>query len=157
MRLPTKWWSVKPKAMFGIHWADTPDYYVAAQSKWAFSINNSFNFSDSFGGGIYAKYEPDCNYMDMVMKSVYGVNGNIYKTFLKGNLQFRLDFNLYSKGRIVVTDTKSCRNIYRNLTKSPSLSFTATWYFRGGKKVKPKDDAESIQNYHVVDNNKDFD
>lgn len=153
----TKWWSVKPKAMFGIHWADTPDYYVAAQSKWAFSINNSFNFSDSFGGGIYAKYEPDCNYMDMVMKSVYGVNGNIYKTFLKGNLQFRLDFNLYSKGRIVVTDTKSCRNIYRNLTKSPSLSFTATWYFRGGKKVKPKDDAESIQNYHVVDNNKDFD
>ena len=151
---PFKWWQMKANANMVINSAKTDIYHVKGQERWSFSLNNDFDFGKNFGGTLSAQYEPDSHYLDAIMKSVCCVYGSIYKNFFKNQLECKLDFTLYRKGREVITDTQEYTLAHLNNTKEQKVSLFLTWRFKGGKKVKVSQGAKSIQDYYEYTNDK---
>lgn len=151
---PTKWWQTKVRANLLLNSAHTESFNVKNQAHWTFGMNNNFTFTETSGGELNLQYEPDCHYLDVLMKSVYAISGSIYKSFLNEQLECKADFTLYRKGRTSITSTPEYTLEYQNKTKSQYLSLSATWYFNGGKKVKVKQNANSIQEYKKYENDK---
>lgn len=151
---PTKWWQTKANANLLLNSAKTESFNVINQAHWTFGLNNNFTFTKTFGGELKFQYEPDCHYLDVLMKSIYSISGSIYKSFLSEQLECKADFTLYRKGRTSITSTPEYALIYLNETRSQYLSLSATWYFNGGKKVKVKQNAKSIQEYKEYVNDK---
>ena len=113
-----------------------------------------FDFGKNFGGTLSAQYEPDSHYLDAMMKSVCSVYGSVYKNFFKKQLECKLDFTLYRKGREIITDTQEYTLAHLNNTKEQKVSLFLTWHFKGGKKVKVSQGAKSIQDYYEYTNDK---
>ena len=88
------------------------------------------------------------------MKSVCSVYGSVYKNFFKNQLECKLDFTLYRKGREIITDTKEYTLAHLNDTKEQKVALSLTWHFKGGKKVKVSQGAKSIQDYYEYTNDK---
>lgn len=144
----TKWWKAKPAVTYSLHWADMMEYTVKRQEMWKLSLNNSFKFSKSIGGSLRTNYEPTSNFRNMRMHSVWSLRGTFYKTFMNNYLQFVVGFTAYAKGRKTVTETSEFTTVYKNTTKTPSVSLKVVWHFRGGKRVKVNDSVNAIQDYH---------
>lgn len=151
---PFKWWQMKANANMVINSAKTDIYHVKGQERWSFSLNNDFDFGKNFGGTLSAQYEPDSHYLDAMMKSVCSVYGSVYKNFFKKQLECKLDFTLYRKGREIITDTQEYTLAHLNNTKEQKVSLFLTWHFKGGKKVKVSQGAKSIQDYYEYTNDK---
>ncbi len=151
---PFKWWQMKANVNMAINSAKTDIYHVKGQERWAFSLNNDFDFGKTFGGTLSAQYEPDSHYLDAMMKSVCSVYGSVYKNFFKNQLECKLDFTLYRKGREMITDTKEYTLAHLNNTKEQKVALSLTWHFKGGKKVKVSQGAKSIQDYYEYTNDK---
>ena len=151
---PFKWWQMKANANMVINSAKTDIYHVKGQERWSFSLNNDFDFGKNFGGTLSAQYEPDSHYLDAMMKSVCSVYGSVYKNFFKKQLECKLDFTLYRKGREIITDTQEYTLVHLNNTKEQKVSLFLTWHFKGGKKVKVSQGAKSIQDYYEYTNDK---
>ena len=149
---PFKWWQMKANANMVINSAKTDIYHVKGQERWSFSLNNDFDFGKTSGGTLSAQYEPDSHYLDAMMKSVCSVYGSVYKSFFKNQLECKLDFTLYRKGRNIITDTKEYTLAHLNNTKEEKVSLSLTWRFKGGKKVKVSQGAQSIQDYYQYTN-----
>ena len=151
---PFKWWQMKANVNMAINSAKTDIYHVKGQERWSFSLNNDFDFGKTFGGTLSAQYEPDSHYLDAMMKSVCSVYGSVYKNFFKNQLECKLDFTLYRKGREIITDTKEYTLAHLNDTKEQKVALSLTWHFKGGKKVKVSQGAKSIQDYYEYTNDK---
>ncbi len=151
---PFKWWQMKANVNVAINSAKTDIYHVKGQEHWTFSLDNDFDFGKTFGGTLSAQYEPDSHYLDAMMKSVCSVYGSVYKNFFKDQLECKLDFTLYRKGREIITDTKEYALAHLNKTKEQKVSLSLTWRFKGGKKVKVNQGAKSIQDYYEYTNDK---
>ena len=151
---PFKWWQMKANVNMAINSAKTDIYHVKGQERWSFSLNNDFDFGKTFGGTLSAQYEPDSHYLDAMMKSVCSVYGSVYKNFFKKQLECKLDFTLYRKGREIITDTKEYTLAHLNNTKEQKVALSLTWHFKGGKKVKVSQGAKSIQDYYEYTNDK---
>lgn len=151
---PFKWWQMKANVNMAINSAKTDIYHVKGQERWSFSLNNDFDFGKTFGGTLSAQYEPDSHYLDAIMKSVCSVYGSVYKSFFKNQLECKLDFTLYRKGREIITDTKEYTLAHLNNTKEQKVALSLTWRFKGGKKVKVSQGAKSIQDYYEYTNDK---
>lgn len=144
---PFRWWQTKPVVCLRLASAKTESYHVKNQQSWRFYWNNSFNFTKTFGGTLNFQYEPDSRYLDTEMKTIFAVSGSLYKTFLDDRLQCSADFTLYRKKRDIITETADYRVARWDNSKEPYLALSLTWYFRGGQKVKVKQNANSIQDY----------
>ena len=151
---PFKWWQIKANINMAINSAKTDIYHVKGQERWSFSLNNDFDFGKTFGGTLSAQYEPDSHYLDAIMKSVCSIYGSVYKNFFKKQLECKLDFTLYRKGREVITDTQEYTLAHLNNTKEQKVALSLTWHFKGGKKVKVSQGAKSIQDYYEYTNDK---
>ena len=151
---PFKWWQMKGNVSMAVNSAKTDIYQVKGQERWSFSLNNDFDFGKTSGGTLSAQYEPDSHYLDAIMKSVCSIYGSIYKNFFKNQLECKLDFTLYRKGREIITNTQEYTLAHLNNTKEQKVSLSLTWRFKGGKKVKVSQGAQSIQDYYQYTNDK---
>lgn len=147
---PFKWWTVKPMVSLLLQYAKTSRYTVSNQAMWKFSLSNNFSFSPTFGGTLNAYYEPESRMLDALWKPVAQVNGSLYKTFLDDRLELRLDFTLWRYGRRTIIETPVYMQSVWNRTKETRAELTLTWNFSGGKKVNVRRNADSIQDYKQI-------
>lgn len=147
---PFKWWTVKPMVSLLLQYAKTSRYTVSNQAMWKFSLSNNFTFSPTFGGTLNAYYEPESRMLDALWKPVAHVNGSLYKTFLDDRLELRLDFTLWRYGRRTIIETPVYMQSVWNRTKETRAELTITWNFSGGKKVNVRRNADSIQDYKQI-------
>lgn len=152
---PAKWWQSKLRVTFVVNSLKTPDWSVNGQGHWSFNFYNSFHFSKTFGGELDFQYEPDCHYSDMKMNSVGSIEGSLYKNFFSEQLEVRVFAKPYQKGRKLITETDEGYVLsHLNRTKNHYATVTVTWYFRGGKKIKAGQSAQSIQDYKQYESDK---
>ena len=147
---PFKWWTMKPGVTFMLQYAQTSRYTVRNQAMWKFSLRNNFTFSSTFGGTLYAYYEPESRMLDALWKPVAQINGSLYKTFLDDRLELRLDFTIWRHGRRTIIETPVYMQSVWNRTKETRAELTLTWNFSGGKKVNVRRNANSIQEYKQI-------
>jgi len=61
---------------------------------------------------------------------------------------------MFSKGRESLTFGDGYTSRYHNATKTTSFTFDITWNFSGGKKVRQRIEAESLQDYNKIEERK---
>ena len=145
-----KWWKLKVSARYMSYSANTELYNVKNQSKYFYSINNSFVFSKNCGATLEAYYEPTSHFRDRIFHSVYDVNGSLYKKFINDKLEARLNFKLFRKGRVLETNTPEQLYITKTKTNEQYFRLSLTYFFKGGKSVNVKN-TTSIQDYNKIE------
>lgn len=152
MESPTRWWHFKLAGRMEI----TPENttidgvrYDKTHFKEYFYFNNSFNFSRNWGAMLNIDLEPQYNSFDRTYYAVSNVNGRLYKTFQKSNLQFALDFSPFAIRRKMARLVGQNRIITKDTTPVQYINLSVIWKFSGGKKVNV-DVVEGIQNYKEI-------
>lgn len=153
---PLKWWKFKLSGRVEI----TPEntiidgiHYDKTRYKEYFYFNNNFIFSNSWGGMLNVNFEPTFQTLDRTYHAVYNVSGQIYKTFLDGNLQMAVDFSPLGNRRKLDRQAALNKISYRYTTPVQYIGLSITWNLSGGKKVDV-DVIDGIQNYHETKDNR---
>ena len=151
---PTKWWNTKVQV------AAMQDYFVSQKEtmkgKWGgkFWWNNNFNFTSTLGGSLNAYWETKTNFENYYWQPVGNVNASLWKSFCDDKLRLSLQSMIWAKGRKTKTEGDGYTSNYHNATKPTSFSLSLTWRFSGGKKVRQRAEAESIQQYNKIEEKK---
>lgn len=145
----TKWWDTKTSASLRSNSADAGAIYKNQTSVF-FRHNSDFHIAQDFGAGLELYYEPTSHYLDRKMETVANVSGNLFKTFLNGDLDLRLNFVLWGKQRTTITENESLRFRYANQSHSPSVNLTLNYRLSGGKKVKALTNTRELQQYETT-------
>lgn len=147
---PVNWWKFKLSGRIEI----TPEnitianiHYGKTRLKEYFYFNNNFRISNGWGGMLNINLEPTYRTLDRTYHAVYNVSGQIYKSFLKDNLQIAVDFTPFGNRRKL--DRYAGRNMvsYKYTTPVQYVGLSFTWNFSGGRQVDVNV-VEGIQNYH---------
>lgn len=146
----TKWWKLKLSSSLTMLNAKMGYTEAHNQKLWKFVANNSFNFSNSMGGGLTIRYEPTSYYLDRTLESVYSLNGYFFKTFLDGDLELRADALLLNKPRVLITENANLRLKEANVTKQTFVKLSLTYNFSIGKSFKTTRFTNSIQSYETI-------
>lgn len=145
-----KWWKLKASARYMSYLAHTELYNEKNQSKYFYSVNNNFTFSKNSGATLEAFLEPTHHFRDKILRTVYDVNGSLYKKFLNDKLEARLNFKLFRKGRVLETNTHQQLYITKNNTNEQYFRLSLTYFFKGGKSVNVKNTGR-IQDYNKIE------
>lgn len=92
-------------------------------------------------------FEPTYRSLDRTYHAVYNVSGQIYKSFLKDNLQIAVDFTPVGYRRKLDRYAGRNRVSYKYTTPVQYVGLSFTWNFSGGRQVDVNV-VEGIQNYH---------
>lgn len=144
------WWETKTTAIFRLHSADA-GVVVKNQRMYMLRHASTFTFTSSFGAGLNLMYEPTYYYLERKMYAVGSVSGYIYKTMLKDKLNLRLDFDIYRKQRMSLTENEQVAFRMEGLTHSPHLSLSLSYSFGGGKKLQALPTAQELQSYQRME------
>lgn len=98
-------------------------------------------------------FEPTFQTLDRTYHAVYNVSGQIYKTFLEGNLQMAVDFTPIGNRRKLDKQFGINKVSYKYTTPVQYVGLSVTWSFSGGKKVDV-DVIDGIQDYHETKDNR---
>ena len=153
---PLKWWKFKLSGRVEISPENTTIdgiHYDKTRFKEYFYFNNNFRFSNSWGGMLSVNFEPTYRTLDRTYHAVYNINGQIYKTFLDGNLQMAVDFSPLGNRRKLDRQAALNKISYRYTTPVQYIGLSITWNLSGGKKVDV-DVIDGIQNYHETKDNR---
>lgn len=153
---PLKWWKFKLSGRVEISPENTTIdgiHYDKTRFKEYFYFNNNFRFSNSWGGMLSVNFEPTYRTLDRTYHAVYNINGQIYKTFLDGNLQMAVDFSPLGNRRKLDRQAALNKISYRYTTPVQYVGLSVTWCFSGGKKVDV-DVIDGIQDYHETKDNR---
>lgn len=151
---PTKWWNTKVQA------AAMQDYFKSEtetlKGQWGgkFWWNNNFNFTSTFGGSLNAYWETKTSFENYYWQPVGNVNASLWKSFCDDKLRLSLQSTIWAKGRKSRTEGDEYTSYYHNATKPTSFTLSLTWNFSGGKKVRQRAKAESIQQYNKIEEKK---
>lgn len=151
---PTKWWQTKVQA------AALQDKFATAEKtitgKWGgkFWWNNNFNFSETFGGSLNGYWETAMTFENHAFRPVGNLNASLWKTLFNDKLRLSMESTLCGRGRKNTIYGDGFTSYYHNATHPTSFTLTAKWYFSGGKKVKQRHEAESIQEYKKIEERK---
>ena len=151
---PTKWWNTKVQA------AAMQDYFKSKtetlKGQWGgkFWWNNNFNFTSTLGGSLNAYWETATSFENYYWKPVGNVNASLWKSFCNDKLRLSLQSTIWAKGRKSRTEGDGYTSYYHNATKPTSFILSLTWNFSGGKKVRQRAEAESIQQYNKIEEKK---
>lgn len=102
----------------------------------SYNITNIFTLGKGWDFYLDAYYEPSFKSYDRKFWSIYGITGDISKSF-KNNTSIYLSY-AWSKQRKLTTYLSDGTQTYHNLTPVPYISLTYQWKFKGGKQVKVK-------------------
>ncbi len=142
---PTKWWKTKLQSAVLQHRFSSPEQTISGKCCGKFWFNNNFNFSQTFGGYFKAYWETGTSFENYSWRPVGNIAASLWKTACKEKLRFAFESTIWAKGRKSATNGVGYTSFYANTTSSTSFDFTVTWNFSGGKKVKQRSNAESIQ------------
>ncbi len=151
---PTKWWSTKIQA------AAIQDRFVSEaetmEGQWGgkFWWNNNFNFVPTFGGSLNGYWETKTRFENYYWQPVGNVNASLWTSLCKDKLRLSLQSTVWAKGRKSRTEGAGYTSCYHNATKPTSFTFSVTWSFSGGKNVRQRSGAESIQQYSKIEERK---
>lgn len=147
---PVNWWRFKLSGRIEI----TPEnitianiHYDKTRLKEYFYFNNNFRISNGWGGMLNINLEPTYRTLDRTYHAVYNVSGQIYKSFLKDNLQIAVDFTPVGYRRKLDRYAGRNRVSYKYTTPVQYVGLSFTWNFSGGRQVDVNV-VEGIQNYH---------
>lgn len=147
---PVNWWRFKLSGRIEI----TPEnitianiHYDKTRLKEYFYFNNNFRISNGCGGMLNINFEPTYRSLDRTYHAVYNVSGQIYKSFLKDNLQIAVDFTPVGYRRKLDRYAGRNRVSYKYTTPVQYVGLSFTWNFSGGRQVDVNV-VEGIQNYH---------
>jgi hypothetical protein len=150
----TKWWRVKASADAKQVRLSTPETSNTGKIGGSFTWNNLFNFSNTFGGSLTGYWETGISLENYSWRPVGNLSASLWKSFCKNRFLVNIESTICGRNRIATTYGDSYTSIYHNMTKPTSFSFTFTWKFKGGKKVKMREEAESIQEYYKFEETK---
>ena len=153
---PLKWWKFKLSGRVEISPENTAIdgiRYGKTRFKEYYYFNNNFRFSNSWGGMLSVNFEPTYRTLDRTYHAVYNINGQIYKTFLDGNLQMAVDFSPLGNRRKLDRQAALNKISYRYTTPVQYIGLSITWNLSGGKKVDV-DVIDGIQDYHETKDNR---
>lgn len=135
MEAPLKQWKFKLSGRVEI----TPEnttignrHYGKTRFKEYFYFNNNFRFSNGWGGMLNLNFEPTYRTLDRTYHAVYNVSGQVYKTFLKDNLQVAVDFTPLGNRRKLDRKAGMNRVSYKYTTPVQYVGLSLTWNFSGG-------------------------
>lgn len=150
----TKWWNTKLQV--GVQQLRFASSKETLNGKLCgkFWWNNIFKFSSTFGGTLNAYWETGTSFEHYSWRPVGHVKASLWKSFLNERLRLSLSSNVFSKGRKSLTFDDSYTSRYHNATKTTSFTFDITWNFSGGKKVRQRIEAESLQDYNKIEERK---
>lgn len=134
---PLKWWKFKLSGRVEISPENTAIdgiRYGKTRFKEYYYFNNNFRFSNSWGGMLSVNFEPTYRTLDRTYHAVYNINGQIYKTFLDGNLQMAVDFSPLGNRRKLDRQAALNKISYRYTTPVQYIGLSITWNLSGGKK-----------------------
>lgn len=147
---PVKWWNTKIQA------AAMQDKFVSdketLKGQWGgkFWWNNNFNFTPSFGGSLNGYWETKTSFENNYWQPVGNVNASLWKSFYNDKLRLSIQSTVCAKGRKSRTEGDGYTSYYHNTTKPTAFTFSITWSFSGGKNVRKRSEAESIQRYNKI-------
>ena len=151
---PAKWWNTKVQA------AAMQDYFEsqteAMKGQWGgkFWWNNNFNFTPTFGGSLNGYWETGTSFENYYWQPVGNVNASLWKSFKNDKFRLSLQSNICGKGRKSRTEGEGYTSYYHNATNPTSFTLSATWKFSGGKNVRQRAEAVSIQQYNKIEEKK---
>lgn len=148
---PAKWWTTKLNISIQQTKFSSPAFTANGKACGKFRWNNQFTFSKTFGGSLSAYWETGMSFEEYSWRPVGSINASIYKRLFNNNLRLSLASNICGRGRksAIISDDYTSR--YWNRTSPTAFTFTATWFFSKGKKVKQRMEAESIQQYEKIE------
>lgn len=147
---PVKWWRTKLQSAILQSRFSSPEQTINGKCCGKFWFNNNFNFSQTFGADFKAYWETGMSLENYSWRPVGNVAASVWKTACNDKLRFAFDSTIWAKGRKTRTLGDGYTSFYANTTKNTSFNFTVTWYFSGGKSVKQRSDAESIQEFKTI-------
>lgn len=150
MESSVKWWQFKLSARVEV----TPEnltldgvHYGKTRFKEYFYFNNSFTFSNGWGGILNANFEPTFRTLDYTYHAVYNMSGRIYKTFLNNAFQVSLNFTALGNRRKLDRQVGEKLVSYRYTTPVQHVGLSLIWNFSGGRKVNVNV-IDGIQGYY---------
>ena len=151
---PTKWWNTKLQAAALRNYFKSETEIMKGQWGGKFWWNNNFNFTSTFGGSLNAYWETKSSFENYWWQPVGNVNASLRKSFRDDKLRLSLQSTIWAKGRKSRTEGDGYTSYYHNATKPTSFTLSLTWNFSGGKKVRQRAEAESIQQYNKIEEKK---
>ena len=155
MEAPKQWWNFKISSRVEI----TPEnmqigttYYDRTRFKEYFYFNNNFKLANGWGGMLNANIEPTYRTFERTYHTVYSVDGRIYKSFLKDNLQFAIDVTPIGNRRKLDRKIGTYKVTYKNTAPIQYVGVSITWNFSRGKKVNVEA-VDGTQEYHQTKDN----
>ena len=98
-------------------------------------------------------FEPTYRTLDRTYHAVYNVSGQVYKTFLKDNLQVAVDFTPLGNRRKLDRQVGMNKVSYKYTTPVQYVGLSLTWNFSGGKQANVNV-VDGIQNYYEMKDNR---
>lgn len=151
---PTKWWSTKIQAAAMQDKLVTETETLKGQWGGKFWWDNQFNFTSTFGGSLNGYWETGTSFENYHWSPVGNFNASLWISFCKDKLRLSLQSTIWGRGRESRTTSDDYTSYYVNATKPTSFLLTVTWSFSGGKKVKQRSEAVSIQQYNQIQEKK---
>lgn len=148
---PAKWWNTKVQVSALQVTSEYASKKVVGQWFGKFFWNNSFRFSRTFGGSLNGYWETGTIFEEYYWEPVGNVKGSLWKTFNDGKIRLSLESTIWAQGRKSMTVGDGYNIYYINTTKPTSFLLSLRWNFAGGKKVKKRVTAESIQEYNKLE------
>ena len=117
-------------------------------------VQQTVNFTSTLGGLLNAYWETATSFENYYWQPVGNVNASLWKSFCDDKLKLSLQSTVWAKGRKSRTEGAGYTSYYHNATKPTSFTLSLTWNFSGGKKVRQRAEAESIQQYNKIEEKK---
>lgn len=147
---PMKWWKIKMQSAIQQMRFSTTRQTMTGKICGKFWFNNNFEFSQTFGATFKTYWETGTSFENYSWRPVGNIAASLWKTACKDKFRFAFDSTIWAKGRKIRTTGEGYTSFYSNTTKGTSFDITITWNFRGGKKVKQRSNAESIQEFQSI-------
>lgn len=146
----TKWWKVKVNATAKQIRLSTTEELSTGSVGGSFGWNNIFNFSPSWGATLNGYWETGIKLENYSWRPVGNLSASIWKALCKERFRISVQSTICAKGRYSTTFGDGYNSVYHNATKPTSFSFSFIWNFKNGQKVNKRVKAESIQDYHQI-------
>ena len=147
---PVKWWKTKLQGAVQQIRFSSYEQTLTGKCCGKFWFNNNFNFSETFGASCKAYWETGTSFENYSWRPVGNFDVSLWKSACKEKLRFALDATICARGRKIRTKGDGYTSFYTNTTKPSSFDFTITWNFNGGKDVRQRTEAKSIQEFHTI-------
>lgn len=148
---PWKWWNLKLGTSFIQTNLSTYSTFFRGTILGQFRCYNTFNFTNTFGGSMIAHWETGTKFENYSWRPVGRFIVSLWKTMFYNRLRLSLQSQIWAKGRRATTFSDNYTSVYNNNTKTSSLTFSVTWYFKKGRKVKQRMNADNIQQYERIE------